>query len=142
MTEVVTLIDAARRSNRPDHAGVIYLAATTGARRGELCAIRRSHFNAEHQTLTIARSIVKKDGNKVDRPTKNRRIRSIAIDSKAASILQERMDTAATNSQTAGTTLADDPDIFADDLRGPNPAAPTPSPNTSGDYEPAWAWLT
>lgn len=113
-----------RKSNRPDHAGVIYLAATTGARRGEICAIRQSHFNTEHQTLTIARSIVKKDDTKIDRPTKNRRIRPIAIDAKAASSLQERLDTAIANSRKAGTTLVHDPYIFADDPRGAEPWDP------------------
>ncbi len=57
--EVVRLIDAARRSRRPEHAEIIYLSATTGARRGEICALRASRIDWERSTLEISRNIVR-----------------------------------------------------------------------------------
>jgi hypothetical protein len=41
--------------------------------------------------LTIARSIVKRSGAKLDRPTKNRRLRVVALDRRATDILVNRM---------------------------------------------------
>ena len=45
--EVRALIAGARASRRPEYGDVLYFAATTGARRGEICALRPSHLDAE-----------------------------------------------------------------------------------------------
>src|SRR4051812_23124194 len=38
--DVMTLVDAAKRSRRPEYARAIFITATTGVRRAELCALR------------------------------------------------------------------------------------------------------
>lgn len=123
-SEVVRLFEGARRSRRPEQAELIYLAATTGARRGELCALRRSHFDAEARTIVVARSIVKRNGQKVDRTTKNRRMRLIAVDDVSAAIVIRRMEEADRHSAVAGVLLAEDPYLFACDVCGSDPWDP------------------
>ncbi|MEM9656553.1 MAG: site-specific integrase [Actinomycetota bacterium] len=122
--EVARLIEAARASRRPEQGDVIYLAATTGARRGEICALRRSHFDPESRALTIARNIVKHQGSKVERPTKNRRLRLVAIDPRAAALLEERIEAADANAKAVGVSMVDDPYLFATDVRGAEPWDP------------------
>ena len=122
--DVVRLIEGARSSRRPEQADIIYLAATTGARRGEICAIRRSHFDVDAQALVIVRSIVKRDGGKLDRPTKNRRLRLVAIDQAVSSTLLRRLEVAEQHAEAAGVSLADDPYLFASDVRGLDPWDP------------------
>ena len=48
-----------RELERTDHdlASMVYVAATTGARRGELCALRWRDVDLEHASLVVARSI-------------------------------------------------------------------------------------
>lgn len=122
--EVGQLMEGARSSRRPEQADVIYLAATTGARRGEICALRRSHFDPEARSLVIVRSIVKRAGGKLDRPTKNRRLRLVAIDRRATEILRDRMAQADENARTGGIDLVDDPYLFACDIHGADPWDP------------------
>ena len=122
--EVGRLMDGARSSRRPEQAEVIYLAATTGARRGEICALRRSHFDPEGRSLVIARSIVKRNGGKLDRPTKNRRLRLVAIDQRASDILVRRTAELAEHAEAVGAPLAEDPYLFACDVQGLDPWDP------------------
>src|ERR1700722_8997018 len=59
---VLRLIAEAERAD-PDLACFLLLAATTGARRGELCALRWSDLDKKTGALTIARSIVETQGS-------------------------------------------------------------------------------
>jgi integrase len=59
---VLRLIAEAEHTD-PDLACFLLLAATTGARRGELCALRWSDLGRETGALTISRSIVETQGS-------------------------------------------------------------------------------
>ena len=122
--EVQALIHEARNSRRPEHAEVIYLAATTGARRGEICALRRSHLDTDEMALTIERNIVKKGGQKIDKPTKNRRRRVIALDHRSVEILRERDEIAVQRAADFDLQLVGDPYLFAVDLMAAEPWDP------------------
>ena len=76
------LIDTATESRRPEYARMTLIAATTGLRRGELCAIRRHRdIDWERQILTVAHAILEpKNQPLAEAPTKNRRVRHLAID--------------------------------------------------------------
>jgi len=78
--DVRRLIDAAEQSKRPEYASAILVAATTGIRRAELCAIRRRRdIDWERGLLTVTASIVVlKDVPLQEIPTKNRGGRTIA----------------------------------------------------------------
>jgi integrase len=64
----------------PDLASLIYVAATTGARRGERCGLRWSDVDLDLATLTIARSI--SDAGRIVsvKDTKTHQARRLALD--------------------------------------------------------------
>lgn len=122
--EVRRLIDAASRSRRPEHADVIYLAATTGLRRGEVCALRASRVDWDSGVLEVSRNIIRQDGQLIDRPTKNRRIRAVAIDGRCLEILQRLLTEAEERACEAGVRLVSDPYVFTTSLDGSTPWDP------------------
>ena len=122
--EVRALVAEAERSKRPEHAEVMYFAATTGARLGEICAIRRSHVDFESGAVRIERNIVKRDGKKIDRPTKNRRRRLVALDDRCLQALREQLDEAEDRAGVAGVALVDDPFVFTVSITGDEPWDP------------------
>jgi integrase len=64
--EVGRLIEAASKVNSslPTY---FRLAAATGARRGEMCALRWKHVDFERRRLTIARGIVEAGGELIEK---------------------------------------------------------------------------
>ncbi len=56
--DVLRLIEAARLSKRPVYAKLIFLAATTGIRRGELCARLRDRNDLGHVTVKSLRAFM------------------------------------------------------------------------------------
>ena len=77
--DVTRLLRAARAGN-PALATFVLVAATTGARRGELCGLRWDDLDVDDATLHIGRAIVIVADNPVEMPTKTRRFRHIALD--------------------------------------------------------------
>jgi len=82
--DVEKLVAAGYESTDPTSGVLLYLAAVTGARRGELCGLRWSDVNWESGTLTIARSADDK-GVKLGQPasikaTKTYKVRVIPLD--------------------------------------------------------------
>lgn len=122
--EVLLLIEEARRSRRPEQAEVIYFAATTGARRGEICALRRSRVDWGAGTVLIDRAIVKQAGRKVERPTKNRRSRLVAVDERVMRFLQVQFDEARERASVVGTELVSDPYVLSCSVEGDEPWDP------------------
>ena len=92
--EVLTLLRAAEESRRPEHARGMFVSATTGVRRAGLCAMRRLRdVDWERSTLTVARGVLDLPGEDVrEIPTKNRRIRTVALDGTTLSMLQAQVD--------------------------------------------------
>ena len=79
MADVQRLIAAAQQPS-PILALAIVLAAVTGARRGELCALRWSDINWQRRVLTIVRSLTVIDGVATEGPTKTHQRRTVALD--------------------------------------------------------------
>ena len=64
----------------PTLGALLRLGALTGARRGELCALRWSDLDAERRTLSIARALTSPKGRRyAEGPTKNGRARVIGL---------------------------------------------------------------
>jgi integrase len=79
-SQVLELIDEAERID-PDIACFLLLAATTGARRGELCALRWSDIDFDLGTAVIARSLVEGQGSElVEKDTKTHASRRVSLD--------------------------------------------------------------
>jgi integrase len=77
--DVVRLFELAEEVN-PALPLFFRLAATTGARRGELCALRWTDIDAEKGELTISRGLVQAGGRVIEKDTKTHAERRIALD--------------------------------------------------------------
>ncbi|MGZ5370153.1 MAG: tyrosine-type recombinase/integrase, partial [Aeromicrobium sp.] len=124
--DIRALIDEAERGKRPEMARAILVAATTGLRRAELCALRRwRDVDLERGLLRVSASIVNLPGQPVGEiPTKNRRVRVLAIDELTAAILRAQMDQVEERAVSAKVDLVDDPYVFTDTLDGSGPWKP------------------
>jgi integrase len=85
--DVQRLLRAAETDDEPDLFLFVWLAATTGARRGELGALRWSDFSSERNELLIERSLVGIASELVTKPTKTDRARRIALGRETAQVL-------------------------------------------------------
>lgn len=77
--EVVSLIAAAHAVNR-SLSIFLRLAAVTGARRGELCALQWQHVDFRRHTLHVAGQVAHTVAGPVQRPTKNHAERRVTLD--------------------------------------------------------------
>ena len=85
--------DAARLINaawkNPDWGALVWLAMTTGARRGELCGLRWSQVDLDKAVLTYRKGIAQ-DGTEVwEKDTKTHQKRRIALDPDTVEILRD-----------------------------------------------------
>jgi integrase len=111
----------------------VWLAMTTGARRGELCALRWENLKAIHTergqhdcvaagcrwVLDIRRAIAQTgDGEIYEKDTKSHQRRLIAIDLETAAVLTEHRKRCANAATKIGTTLTDKHYMFADSPEG------------------------
>jgi integrase len=86
---VVSRLIADAGDDNPDLAAFLQLAATTGARRGELCGLHWDAVDFEQGTMTIARSIVEdSEGRQVEKDTKTHSVRRIALDRTSLDVLR------------------------------------------------------
>ena len=103
---------------------MIYLAAVTGVRRGELCAVRRTAIDWDRKTLRVDRSIFKEAGQKVEGPTKNRRRRTIAVDDRSLTIFRSHIETVDGWAISVGAEAPHDAYVFTDSPIGTEPWDP------------------
>lgn len=129
--EVGLLIEGAQQSNRPAFAAVIFLGATTGLRRGEICGLRNSSVNWDDSSLIVRRAtkirrrkIAPGESRLVDGPTKNKRERPLALDQRSLQILRLQVAAVAKRADETGEELVADPYIFTDSLDGSKPWSP------------------
>ena len=124
--EVRALITAAELSRRPEYARAILLAATTGVRRAELCALRRGRdLDLERGRLHVTASVVQlKDVPIQEIPTKNRRVRTIAVDELTVMIIRAQLAHMEEHAAFAGVALDSDAYLFSDAADGTVPWKP------------------
>ena len=124
--EIRALIDAAEQSRRPEYARAILVAATTGLRRAELCGLRRRRdLDLDGGMLTVSSTVVALPQAAVEEiPTKNRRVRTIALDDLTVSILRAQVDALEARARLVRVELVDDAFVFSDALDGSVPWKP------------------
>lgn len=118
--DVRRLLDAAKQSPRPEMATAIWLSATTGIRRGELCGLRISDFDLERGRMAVERAL---SGETVW-TTKNRRWREVALDPATSLVIGSHIAMLRTRADHAGTVLDGDAYVFTDHPRGSEPWNP------------------
>jgi integrase len=108
-SEVARLIDAAD----PDLGVFVLLAATTGARRGELCGLRWSEIDLTEQLVEVTRAIIIVDGNCQDAPTKTRQTRRVALDPVTVEALRAQRRRSENRASLAARGLRSDRYVFS-----------------------------
>jgi integrase len=121
--DVQKLIAAATEAN-PVLAAAIALGAVSGARRGELCALRWSDIDWKRRTLKIARSLTVLDREPSEGPTKSHQRRDIAIDDALGAFLVHRRAQQEEYAAMVGTKLVVDPFILSRVADGSVPCLP------------------
>jgi len=110
--QLTTLVQAAEESD-PVLAAAIALAALTGARRGELVALRWSDLDLTAGTVRIARSINVVEGERIEGPTKTHQVRQIALDEVGVATLRRHWAFVTDRSELADSPLVEDPFVLS-----------------------------
>jgi integrase len=122
--EVVTLIEAATTRDA-DLGCFLRLALVTGARRGELCALRWRNLDLPLGTVSISRSIVDgRNAQLIEKDTKTHASRRIMIDDDTGQVLARRRIAGEERAAAFGTSLAADSFVFSDSPDGCLPWRP------------------
>jgi integrase len=122
--EVQRIIEAAE-ATEPALAGLLLLAALTGARRGELCALRWSDVDWQAGTLRVARSIYEAAGGGWgEKDTKTHQVRRIGLDELGLEILRRHRAQVDALASELGVTLAPDAFVFSRSPAGLEPIRP------------------
>jgi integrase len=121
--QLLSLVKAAEATN-PVLATAIFLAALTGARRGEIAALRWSDIDLVKGRVRIARSLTVSQGEQHVGPTKSRQSRDIALDAFCIENLKQRSDAMADQSERAESPLVADPYVLSYNADGALPVNP------------------
>lgn len=122
--QVVQLIETAEKDD-PDFACFLLLAATTGARRGELCGLRWSDVDLKGKVLTISRSVVEAEHSAlVEKDTKTHASRRIALDVGTVKRLKTHRERSTARAAACDATLPESAHVFSPDADGKRSWAP------------------
>lgn len=105
-------------------AVLVWLALVTGARRGELCALRWTNLNEGEGDLLIAGSYAVRKGQKMVKPTKTHRKRRMALDPGTLELLTDYREHCRKESIAAGGELDENGFMFSADGFGRTPWNP------------------
>lgn len=104
---------------------LVRLATVTGARRGELCALRRIDFDLDRSVLRISRAISVGHGcSRIERTTKTNRPRSVSLDPVTCTALTAWLENQTRDAARAGRGRIPNPFLFSPLLAGDRPLAP------------------
>jgi len=125
--EAALIVEEAWR--RDDEWGVyVWLAIVTGARRGELLALRWRHVDLDGGMLTVRRNYVRAKGEGHDKDTKSHQMRRLSIDAPTVDILRAHRAACSQVLALLGLPLTDDAYLFSatpDRSRPRDPSAMT-----------------
>jgi integrase len=121
--QLSTIMDSADASD-PVMAAAIALAALTGARRGELVALRWSDVDLELGTIRIERAVTVVDGVSIVGPTKTHQVRRVALDETGVQTLRRHWQFVTERSSLVESPLVDDPYILSYQAHCGTPVGP------------------
>lgn len=117
------VIEAAERRD-PRLAPLLMLAALTGMRRGELCALRWSDVDLEVGMIEVSRSVVVVPGGFAEKSTKTNRGRAVALDSVGVAMLSQHRSNTERWGAEAGAEVFADAFVFSPLVEGTTPFRP------------------
>ena len=121
--ELRRLLEACANDHE-DLGSLIYVATTTGARRGELCGLRWSDLDLDLATLTIARSISDANQLVAVKDTKTHQARRIALDPSTVKVLRAHRERVDQRAAMADIGLSPTAYVWSQDLDGATPYRP------------------
>jgi integrase len=123
--EVLSLFRAAEKVN-VDLAVFLILAAVTGARRGELCALRWNDFGHDFAEVTISRVISLGSSGPVERrkPKTRASVRTVSLDSGSREVLAAHRLRSVGRALACGVSFPRDAFVFSDQPDGSSPWRP------------------
>jgi integrase len=102
------------------------LAVVVGARRGELCALRWHHIDLDRGEVLLERGVVYVSRQPlVDKPTKTRSKRRLALDISTVELLRAHRERSDQVARELGFTLPASAYVFSREPDGSRPLAPT-----------------
>jgi integrase len=122
-SQVVKLFHLAKESD-PELATFIVLAASSGARRGELLALRWSDIDLDQARLSIERGIVRVGDDLIEQGTKTHQSRRISLDVGTASALRDHRTWVTERAQVAGSSITSESFVFSHSVDGSLPWHP------------------
>lgn len=110
--------------NDPDWGMFVWLAMTTGARRGELCAVRWNQIDFATGVLDIRSSIGQLGTRVWEKDTKTHQRRRIVLDAQTLALLTAYLRHCAEDAGKLGVRLAEDSYVFSSAPDGRSPVKP------------------
>jgi len=123
VAQVAQLLEQASRKD-PELARFLHVAVATGARRGEVCALRWRNLETRLMTLSIERSITDLPGGPAEKGTKTHASRRVALDEGTLLVFEEQRKNAFVRAERAGVAISQDSYVFSRDPDGLAPWVP------------------
>jgi integrase len=108
----------------PTFAVVLRVAAATGARRGELCALRWSDVDLDQRTITSERAVILVDGGVQERSTKTHNRRTVALDGGTLERLRKHLVAERASAAACAASLSTEAFVFSRQPGGTVPLRP------------------
>lgn len=121
--QVVRLLEAVREDD-PALFCFLRLAASTGARRGQLLALRWEAVHWEAGAIAFTRALIQGPNGPELRPTKTHRTHRADLDRGTLEVLRSHRARAETRASADGVNLADDSFVFSSEPDGRRPWQP------------------
>ena len=102
----------------------LWTAFTTGARRGEVSALRENRFDFTRQQLRLARNYLVKQGQHIEKAPKYGEGRVLSLDLLTCELFQERFQRRRAEAQALGVQVPEDAFAFSPDPAGREPWNP------------------
>ncbi|MDQ2727936.1 MAG: site-specific integrase [Actinomycetota bacterium] len=112
--QIVALIAEMDRTDH-DLAGMVFVAATTGCRRGELCGLRWTDIDLSGATLTVRRSITDTTQGVTEKDPKTHRSRRISLDPATVAALSGQRERMTARAGLCGLAVAPDAYVWSQD---------------------------
>jgi integrase len=122
--DAVRQLVVAAEERDPRLAPLVMMAALTGMRRGELCALRWSDLDLDEGQIEVARSVVLVPGGLGEKTTKTNRTRRVALDEVGLSVLRTHRARVEEWARLADEELRPDAFIFSPYVDGSLPFRP------------------
>jgi integrase len=103
--------------HNPELGHFLHIAASTGARRGEVCALRWSNLDTSKRTLTIEQSIAEVPGGLEEKDTKTHAERRIALDAETLAVFEAQRVIVTDRARSVGIKIPPNAFVFS---RGPD----------------------